>query len=172
MQKLLIAVVAAAAFALPAHAKSAKTVSTQDFVQKVAVSDMFEVQSSGLAQTKSSNDAIKSFAQRMTTDHTKTSDQLKSMAGKVQGAQIPEQMDDAHLKMLDKLNRLSGAKFDAAYKADQVKGHEQAVRLFSDYAKNGDNADLKKWAQDTLPALQEHLKMARALPGDRHVSSR
>jgi len=172
MQKLVIAAIAAVALVLPAQAQKSQSSATSDFVQKVAISDMFEIQSSRLAQQKSNNDGVKTFAQHMVTDHTKTTDELKPIAQKIQGVQIPVQLDATHQKMLDKLNGLSGAKFDVAYKADQVQGHVQAVRLFAAYAKNGDNADLKKWAHDTLPTLREHLRMARAVPRDQHVSSR
>jgi putative membrane protein len=44
---------------------------TADFVKEVAISDMFEIQSSQLAQNKG-NAEEKSFASQMITDHTKT----------------------------------------------------------------------------------------------------
>ncbi len=86
--------------------------------------------------------------------------------------QLPQGLDAAHQKLLDQLSGLAGAKFDAAYKSAQVKGHVQAVRLFAAYAKSGDNPELKKFAEDTLPTLRDHLRMARALPKEQHVSSR
>jgi hypothetical protein len=33
-----------------------------------------------------------------------------------------------------------------------------------DYAKSGDASELTSWAQKTLPALQQHLQHAQALP--------
>jgi putative membrane protein len=53
-------------------------------VNKAAVSDMFEVQSSRLALEKSNNSQIKQFAQKMVDDHTKVSNEMKSMAQKIQ----------------------------------------------------------------------------------------
>jgi putative membrane protein len=44
--------------------------STADFVKEVATSDMFEIQSSTLAQDNG-NAAEKRFAAQMITDHTK-----------------------------------------------------------------------------------------------------
>jgi len=37
------------------------------------------------------------------------------------------------------------------------------VSLFQRYAKGGENADLKQWAQQTAPMLEHHLQMARDL---------
>jgi predicted outer membrane protein len=44
--------------------------STADFVKEVAISDMFEIEASKLAQQKG-NAAEKTFASQMVTDHTK-----------------------------------------------------------------------------------------------------
>ena len=51
---------------------------TADFVKEAAVSDMFEIQSSQLAQERG-NASDKTFAQTMIKDHQKTSDALKAM---------------------------------------------------------------------------------------------
>lgn len=136
------------------------TPSTQDFVTQAAVSDMFEIESSRLAQQKSTKDNVKSFASQMVTDHTKTSNELKSAAA---GVQIPAQIDSSHKSKLDKLRGLNGADFDKQYISDQQSAHKDAVNLFERYAKSGDNAGLKAWAGKTLPALQHHKEMADKL---------
>jgi len=137
--------------------------STADFVKEAAISDMFEIQSSQLAQQKNDTGA-KAFSETMIHDHTQTTDQLKSLvkSGAVQ-AQLPTMLDDTHQKMLDTLHGLSGAAFAKQYDQDQVDGHKEAVSLFQRYAKGGDNAKLKDWAAKTLPTLQHHLQMAQNL---------
>ena len=45
----------------------------------------------------------------------------------------------------------------------QQQAHEEAVALFEQYARDGDNADLTAWAAKTLPHLKEHLAMAKRL---------
>ena len=136
---------------------------TADFVKEVAISDMFEIQSSQLAQNKG-NAPEKSFASRMITDHTKTSTELKGLvsSGKVK-ADVPTALDSSHQSKLDKLKGESGKDFSSDYDSDQVSAHKDAVSLFERYAKGGDNADLKDWAGKTLPALQHHLEMAQDL---------
>jgi putative membrane protein len=47
--------------------------SAQDFVNKVAVSDMFEIQSSQLALSKNPDADTKPFADKTVIDHEKTS---------------------------------------------------------------------------------------------------
>ena len=143
---------------------AAQAQSAQDFVNKVAISDMFEIQSSQLALSKQPDNDTKPFAQRMVTDHQKTSKELKSLVdgGKVKAA-LPSALDAEHQKMLDDLKAKSGKDFDQSYDQIQVKAHQDAVALFEAYAKEGDNADLKKWAAATLPHLKQHLKMTQKL---------
>jgi putative membrane protein len=138
---------------------------TADFVKEAAISDMFEIQSSQLAQSKG-NDADKAFASQMIDAHQKTTDELKGLVegGKVK-ATLPTQMDSSHQKMLDKLKGLNGADFDKQYDADQVSGHKDAVSLFERYGKKGSDPALKDWADKTLPTIQHHLEMAQGLKG-------
>ena len=49
----------------------------QEFVNKVAISDMFEIQSSQLALSKQADADTKPFAEKMVQDHQKTSSELK-----------------------------------------------------------------------------------------------
>jgi putative membrane protein len=150
-------VVACGLFAIQAFAQT----STQDFVTKVAVSDMFEIQSSKLAAQKG-NENIRAFAQQMITDHTKTTNELKGLVGKAK-AKLPSGLDAEHQKKLDQLQKLAADQFDATYASMQVQAHEEAVKLFEAYASTGDDAQLKAWAAETLPALKEHLQLAKAL---------
>ena len=136
--------------------------STPDFVKLVAISDMLEIEASKLAQQKG-NAAEKTFATQMVTDHTKTSTELKGLVsgGKVH-AELPTALDSSHQSKLDKLKAANDKDFSSEFNSMQVSAHKDAVDLFDRYAK-GDNADLKAWADKTLPALQHHLEMAQNL---------
>ena len=156
----LIPVIAALCVVVAAQA-FAQNPSTHDFVTKVAISDMFEIQSSKLA-TKKGDAETKSFAQTMIKDHTKTSGELKKLVAKLK-VKLPTELDADHKKKIDELTKLDGDKFDDAYDRMQVQAHQEAVKLFTAYSKNGDDADLKAWASKTLPALEHHLQMAKKL---------
>jgi putative membrane protein len=136
---------------------------TADFVKEVAISDMFEIDSSKLADQKGTA-REKSFARQMVTDHTKTSNDLKGLvtSGKVK-AELPTAIDSSHQSKLDKLKNASGKDFSSDFDSYQVSAHKDAVSLFERYANGGENADLKDWAGKTLPALRHHLEMAQEL---------
>ena len=142
---------------------------TEDFVKQAAVSDMFEIQSSQLAQERG-NAAEKSFAATMIRDHEKTTSDLKSMVsgGELKMA-LPTELDSSHANKLDKLKSLKGADFSSSYDSDQVSGHKDAVSLFERYAKGGDYPKLKEWADKMLPTLRHHLEMAQDLAAGKTV---
>jgi putative membrane protein len=138
--------------------------SAQDFVNKVAISDMFEIQASQLALSKEADADTKPFAEKMVQDHQKTSSELKSLVeGSIVKLTLPTSLDPEHQKLLNELNGKSGKDFDQSYDQIQVKAHREAVALFEAYSKSGEDSDLKTWAGNTLPHLKEHLSMAEKL---------
>lgn len=136
-----------------------QTLPAESFVKSVAVSDMFEIESSKLAQQKARDSKLKSFAQQMVQDHGKTSSELKQVVSKAKltGIRLPKQLDEKHAQMMQELKGASGPEFDQTYHRMQVQAHQDAVSLFENYARNGDNNDLKAWASKTVPALKSHL---------------
>jgi putative membrane protein len=141
----------------------AETPPAAEFVNKVAQSDMLEIQASQFVAPNADADT-KPFADRMIRDHTETSTELKQLvqSGKVR-AEFPSTLDAEHQKKLDDLKKLSGRELDRQYDRMQLQAHQEAVDLFSRYAQAGDNNDLKAWAAKTLPHLREHLTMAQKL---------
>jgi putative membrane protein len=139
----------------PAAAQpGAQAPATTDFVSRAAISNMFEIQSSQLAQQKAQNDRVRQLAQSMVQDHTAAGDKLKSTAQGIQGATVPTSLDQPHQQMVQTLQSAVGPGFDRNYVQMQVMAHRDAVSLFDQYAQNGDNQQLKQFAQQTLPTLR------------------
>ncbi|MFO1184920.1 MAG: DUF4142 domain-containing protein [Bauldia sp.] len=133
-----------------------------DFVRKAANAGDLEVQSSELASTKAQRDDVKQFAQRMVADHKTAGDKLKALA-KTLNLEVPAALDAEHQQMLQNVQAASGANFDRAYVEMQVSAHQSAVDLFGRYSQGGDNPQLKQFAAETLPTLQDHLRMVTQL---------
>jgi len=123
---------------------------------------MAEVELGKLAAQKAASDAVKQFGQKMVDDHTKANDQLKQVAGK-ENITIPDSLDSKHQSRIDKLSKLSGPDFDRAYIKDQVKDHKQDVSEFKTEADSGSDPNIKQFASNTLPILEQHLTMAKDL---------
>jgi putative membrane protein len=139
--------------------------SASDFAQNVAMSDMYEVEAGKIANQKGQSPQVKGFGQMMVEAHSKTTEDLKSvLANEKLKVDLPTKFDSKHQKLIDDLTAASNENFDKMYANQQVNGHEEAAKLFDSYAKDGDNASLKQFAQATLPVIQEHLVEAKKLP--------
>jgi putative membrane protein len=177
MKSILLALVLAGVLTSTASAQSVSektgvnsvlgiTPKTEDFIKEAATSDMLEIEAAKIAQQKGNADE-KKFAEAMITDHTKTSSELKGLVSGEMKSAIPSALDDASQKKLGKLRDAKPDDFAGEYDPMQVSAHEDAVDLFERYSKGGDDAKLKDWAGKTLPALQNHLEMARMLDKNR-----
>lgn len=142
----------------------AERVSTKDFIEKVWNINTFEVQAGKDAKDKAKDAAFLDYAQMIVADHARMNDELKSAVQKMRGADLPTKLDREHQQKLQQLTSTNGAAFERQFKTQQIEGHEQALRLFQAYASNGDDAQLKSWAQTSVAALQRHLERAHDLP--------
>jgi putative membrane protein len=129
------------------------------FVTKAAEGGLAEVQLGNLVEQKTSNAAVKQFAQRMVTDHTKINDQLKEVASKDNLA-LPTTLSAKDQALKNRLERLSGHAFNKAYMEAMVKDHHADISEFQHEASHGSNPDLKTFASNTVPTLESHLKQA------------
>ncbi|MGC4061515.1 MAG: DUF4142 domain-containing protein [Aquabacterium sp.] len=146
----------AAASSKVAHVDSA-------FLKDAAEGGAFEVEASKIALSKSHNDQVKTFAQQMVDGHSKVGSELATLAAS-KGVKVPTEPSLADKAKLKILNMRDGASFDAHYaKTVGVTAHEDTIKLFEKYIKDGKDADVKAFATKTLPALQHHLEMARDL---------
>ena len=159
--------VAPAAPAGRPHAKSqdrADKLSRQDekFVKEAAEGGMVEVQLGKLAMQKAQDPQVKSLAEAIVKDHEAANSQLTAI-GYGKGIDMPKvtaEMKGDHRKLHDKLAKANGTEFDREYAKAMVDDHKKDIKKFEEQAKDGKDADLKSFAQQTVPKLKQHLQMA------------
>jgi putative membrane protein len=136
----------------------------RDFVTMAASSSMMEVEASKMALEKSKNEEVRKFAQRMVDDHSKASEELRSMAGSAGMTEMPSAMVQVHASHMDRLRALGGQEFDREYAAQVgVAAHTEAVDLFEGASRDASNPDVRQFAEQKLPALRDHLEHAQKL---------
>jgi putative membrane protein len=134
---------------------------TTSFAVKAASGGLMEVALGNLAQQKGANADVKKFGQRMVTDHSKANTELKTIAT-AKNIMLPTAPLPKHQKHIEHLGSLSGAEFDKQYMTMMVEDHQEDVSLFQTTANdNSQDAELKGFAQKTLPVLKTHLQMAQ-----------
>ncbi|MGP2493362.1 DUF4142 domain-containing protein [Mesorhizobium sp. PUT5] len=139
-------------------------VDTDSFVKTAASANAFEIETSKQAEKDASSADVKAFAKDMIKDHTRIGKHFEKALskGKVTAPSGAELQPDDQAK-LDQLKGLSGDAFQAKYLELQTAAHKDAVALFTEYSKSGDNKALKTFAKETLPVLEKHEKHVEKL---------
>lgn len=133
----------------------------QQFVEHAAQGGMAEVALGRLASERGTHPQVKGFGERMVADHGKANDALKTLAA-AKGVAWPQEPDRSHKRDTERLAKLSGAAFDRAYMKHMVDDHQKDVQDFEKASKDAKDAELRAFAGQTLPVLQEHLRLARS----------
>jgi putative membrane protein len=139
---------------------SGKNAADRDFVMKAAQASMAEIKMGQAALQNASSADVKSFAQRMIDDHIKANTELLAMAQQ-KGITVPPMLTSKDMSAMEKMSKRTGADFDRDYMMNQVKAHEAASALFTKESASGADPDFKAFAAKYLPAINEHLEMAR-----------
>jgi len=134
----------------------------QHFIEEAADGGMAEVELGQLAAEKATSPDVKQFAERMVKDHSQANDQLKQIAME-KGVTLPSSPSKKTEATKDKLSKLNGAAFDRAYMAGMVKDHRTDIAQFKKESTAGQDPDVKQFASQTLPTLQDHLKQAQSI---------
>ena len=142
----------------------------RDFLMDAAMGGLMEVELGNVAAQKGTSDAVKQFGQRMVDDHSKANAELTTLATS-KGITLPTALDEKHQQRVAKFSSMSGAEFDRAYSKEMLSDHNKDVSEFEKQSKKGTDADLKAFASKTLPTLQEHQQMAKALPANQSSSN-
>ncbi len=132
------------------------------FIRKAGEGGLAEVELGKLAAEKGQSQDVKKFGQRMIDDHSKANDQLKQLA-ESKGVTLPAKLDAKDQATKDRLEKLSGEQFDRAYMNDMVKDHSKDVAEFKKESTTAKDPEVKSFASQTLPTLEDHLKEARSI---------
>ena len=73
---------------------------------------------------------------------------------------MPKTVSSEHQRIRDHLRSMHGKAFDQQYIRVMVDDHDKAVKLFRQESTLAHNAELKQFAQKTLPTIEQHKKMA------------
>jgi putative membrane protein len=131
------------------------------FVKSAALGGMTGIALAKLAQSKSQDAGVRSFAGRLLKDHEALHAELAVIARRKR-LDVPTSLDYEDEQIVKKAAEKSGAEFDAWYARQMITEEEKATALFQGAAKMPDT-DLAAFAKKTLPTLDEHRRMAMTL---------
>ena len=130
-----------------------------EFVTMAAAGDMFEIQAAELAIERGSKHT-KDMAKMIKEDHTKSSEELKTIAG-MKNLTLPTAISEEQMKDLNDLKDKAGKDFDEAYAKLMTDDHQKDLDKYKEAAKDLKDAELKAFAIKTIPVLEKHHSMAK-----------
>ena len=119
-----------------------------------------EIKVAQLALDKSQSTEVKTYAQRMITDHTSADTQVVNLA-KSENIPLkdfqPAEFEEAQM---DQLKSLNGNAFDVAYLDVMRTGHKMALQDLKLASTSTKDAKVKSLLTKIMPTVQEHEMMA------------
>jgi putative membrane protein len=136
----------------------------QHFVTQASSSNMFEIAAGNLAMQKGVNADVKAFGNHMVTDHSTAATEMATLANQ-KGLTVPAAMTEKHQAKLNILAGLIGTEFDKQYASMMLTSHMETIALFQEASSDigVPDDDLRSFAANKLPTLNEHLAQAQQL---------
>lgn len=104
---------------------------------------------------KSQNPQVKQIAEKMIQDHSQMSRQLQQVAQQLQ-MQAPEGLTPMKLEEIEIMTSLPSDQLDQHYVAKMNEMHAKDVACFRAACKLAQNQQVKQFATQTLPTIQQH----------------
>jgi putative membrane protein len=134
----------------------------KEFLKMAAVANMTEAHLGQLAESQASRSSVKDFGQTLVKDHTSAYQELAALDSKL-GETIPKGINVRRDKTIEELAHVKGKRFDVPFLRDEVRDHERAIAAFKREAQHGQDQDIKAYANQVLPTMEEHLREAEKL---------
>ena len=133
-----------------------------EFVAEVVAANYAEIEFAQLASQRSTNPEVKALARQLVTDHTKVLSDLKSLA-QSKAISVPTEAEDADERKIERFYDEAGKDFDKKWTKEMIDKHEKSINRFEKRFEKTEDAELKAFADKTLPHLRMHLEKLNAL---------
>lgn len=163
MKKVTLGILALACTTMLGAAKAFAQASSADtdkqFLMTASQSDYTEIKFSQLATDKASNARVKTYANKMVSDHNMLEMKMKPFADKL-GVTPVMTLDADHQAKFDALSGMSGTAFDKTYMTDMDADHHKALNAFKMEEAATTDMDFKKTVAMGEKVVAQHTMMA------------
>lgn len=131
------------------------------FMNEAALGGMKEIELGKIAEKKSTNRLVRSFATTVVKDHGKIAERLKKLA-ESKRMTLPSRLPQADMAHIEEMKNMPANEFDKHYIRMMVTEHIKALDLFKSATTSGDTP-LQNFAIRALRTLEAHYKTATEL---------
>lgn len=134
------------------------------FLLDAVAANVTELRAGAIALERSQEPAVREFAQRIVQDHAQANMHLLQIAREM-GVAVPREPSEGQRGMLAGLRGVPDRVFDREFlQRAGVAAHQHAIGVFhAEVVRPDPDRALKRFAEDQLPVLQQHLRMAQAM---------
>jgi putative membrane protein len=131
----------------------------QHFVKEAAADNQFEIKLSQFVEQQAQDPQVKQLAQKLIQDHQQAQQQLQKIAQGM-NMQLPSQLEQWQQDKLQAMQQKHGKHLEMHYTFGNVGDHTTDLLMYQYEAEHGQNQQVKQFAEQTIPILQQHLQMA------------
>jgi putative membrane protein len=135
------------------------------FVTQTSLGTPFQVDAGRVAEAKGTTQAIRDYADLMVSSHITVNNALEAILKTKSPMPPPTLLKAAYVTMVSTLQHEQGKTLDADYVRGQVDYQYANTALYKYEIAHGTDPDLKTFAQQTLPKIEDHLERALKLQG-------
>ena len=136
------------------------------FVTQTSLGTPFQTDAGRIAQDEGGTPAIRDYAQLMVSSHIAVNDALEDVLKPKAPVPPPTLLKAAYGTIVSNLAADKGPRFDSDYVLGQVAYQKANTALYQYEIDNGTDPDLKAFAAQTLPKIEDHLERALKLQQD------
>jgi putative membrane protein len=133
------------------------------FVTQTSLGTPFQVDAGRVAEAKGTTPDIRAYADLMVSSHITVNNALLAILRKKAPTPPPTLLQAAYATMVATLQHEKGHRLDADYIRGQINYQNANAALYKYEIANGSDPDLKAFAQQTLPKIEDHLGRAEKL---------
>ncbi|MCB8878937.1 DUF4142 domain-containing protein [Acidisoma cellulosilytica] len=149
---------------MPADTAGNPGASTQDahFVWAASATNQAEVEFGKLAQARGQSPNEQNFGKMLEADHMNSEQALTPIADTLMLKTSPG-LSPMQTALLQHLQAVPADQFDMEFNHAMVRAHQHAIAVFRKEAMTGQSQQLRAYAHQTLPALENHLQLAESM---------
>jgi predicted outer membrane protein len=142
-----------------ATAKQPSYTGSNEFLIEAMQDTMAEIQVCEIALEKSPNHDVKVFAQKMIDEHGQMGRDMEKLATQKK-LDVPREIRPEQEMTVDELSSLDGHNFEQRWIQYNIDVHERDIKVFSHYAGEEPDPEIRKMAEAGVKMLRHHLKLA------------
>ena len=152
----------------PSAPSTAPRITEGNIVAIILAANNTDLSYARLVPSRSSNVAVKAFAERMATDHSILNERANDIAARngITAEDHPVSLDfrDHSAERRDVLRELKGARFDSTYIANEIQYHQELLAaLAGALLPNARTPELREFVMSLKPAVSAHLSHAETI---------